>query len=112
MAFRIDPSKITDYLFSDRTRKSAAKNRWFRRVGFHPDSWQVLEQALLQHPVMARLEKTESSPFGQKLTFLCTGLVAPTGKTYCIRSVWQEREGDPWFVTAYPQDLPDTAVLR
>jgi hypothetical protein len=105
MAFRIDPSKILNYLFSDRTPEAASKNRFFRTIGFDPADWKALESVLLRHPLTSRLEdKDYSSSYGTKHIYRCAMPPAPNGKTYCIRTVWQERGGDFWFVTAYPQN--------
>jgi hypothetical protein len=104
MEFRIDPSKILNYLFSDRTPESASKNRFFRAIGFDPADWKALKSVLLRRPITSQLEdKDYSSAYATKHVYRCDMPAAPNDKTYCIRTVWQERGGAFWFVTAYPR---------
>jgi hypothetical protein len=108
MVYRIDQAKIVNYLFSNRSAESAGKSKFFQSAGFDPVKWQVLAAALLGHPQAALLEYTDASgAYGTKYIFICDMPVAPNGKIYCMRSVWQERDdGFRWFVTAYPRHTP------
>lgn len=103
MTFRIDPNKILNYLLSEATPPAAGKSRFFRGIGFAPEDWRALRDALLRHPETARLEYEDGeSPYGRKSVFRCDLPAAPNGKIYCIRSVWQLRGDAWWFLTAYP----------
>ena|SRR5271165_5330030 len=100
--WRVDPRKIIDYLLSATSDAGAAKNRFFRAVGFMPDAWDVMRDALVAHPLTAnRREIDTASPYGTKHVFRCR-LTTPDRSDPCILTVWQYRHGDYWLVTAYP----------
>jgi hypothetical protein len=100
--WRIDPSKLLNYLLSDTSAAGAAKNRFFRKFGFSPASWEVMHDALLEHPKRARLLETDlSSRYGRKDIYQCQ-IGTPDRRDPCIVTVWQYRDGDYWFVTARP----------
>ena len=108
MSFRIDPAKITLYLLTidpNATPEALGKSKFFRHIGYNANNWTMLRDALLQHPHTSSLEATQQNRYGQKLVYRCSMSVAPNGGTYCIRSVWQERNGEHWFSTAYPQSV-------
>jgi hypothetical protein len=100
---RIDPDKILKYLLNETSQAAAGKNKFFRGVGFSPERWKVLEQALLEHPTKAVLESIEVSQYGEKHIYRCNIPPAPNGREYCIRTVWQKRDGIFWFLSAYPR---------
>ena len=100
---RVHPDKILKYLLNQTSDPAAAKNRFFRSVGFSPEQWRVLEQALLEHPTKATLERTEYTQYGEKRIYRCKLPPAPNGKEYCVRTVWQRRDDIFWFLSAYPR---------
>ncbi len=106
LAFHIHPEKITRYLLTTSpaaTPEARGKSRFFQGIGYTPDNWTALRDALLQHPQTSSLEDVKQNKHGRQLLFRCSMPVAPNGGTYCLRSVWQEREDRYWFSTAYAQ---------
>jgi hypothetical protein len=98
----VDDAKLLDYLLARSHPVGREKARYFRSIGFRPQTARALRRALLRHasqnPVAARLE----TAFGAK--YVVEGpLEAPNG-TYVMRSIWfvaHDAEA-PKFVTAYP----------
>jgi hypothetical protein len=108
MQFLIDPLKITNYLLTQSQQADPAaigKSKFFRGIGYTLKNWTVLREALLQHPTTASLERTVTEP-RRKRVYRCSLPTAPNGEVYCIRTVWAERDGAHWFITAYPQRAP------
>ena len=95
--------KISGYLLSTTHRDGRHKAAFFTRYGFSLDSWENLAESLLRHASDHEVNKIEESPFGTR--YIIDGImVAPDGRTPCIRSVWfiEKDENLPRFVTAYP----------
>jgi hypothetical protein len=104
--FNVDPNKIYRYLLSTHTPVAAGKEKFFHGIaGYSFANWQLLEQHLLAHPTMATLIKTDPAvgQSGPKRICHCHLPVSPSGKSYCIHSVWEHRrDGNWWFITAHP----------
>ena len=108
MSFRIDPAKIILYLLTtdpNAAPEALGKSKFFHSIGYDANNWTMLRDALLQHPHTSSLEAARRNKHGQKLLYRCSMPVAPNGGTYCIRSVWQERNAGYWLSTAYPQKV-------
>ena len=102
--WRVDPRKIRDYLLNRRSATGAAKSRFFESNGFTRGAPEAFRAALVAHPLTATLEEVDaSSSYGDKHIFRCA-IASPDGRNPCIRTVWQQRDGDFWLVTAYPFD--------
>ena len=72
MIWRVDERKQLDYLLSDTSVSGAAKNRFFRSIGFSPTYWPVFHDALAEHPDSAVLVSIDtSSPYGEKRIYEC-----------------------------------------
>jgi hypothetical protein len=104
--WRIDRSKILDYLLNEASPAGAAKAQFFLGRGFGRNAWQEFHHALVAHTQTARLYQVDStSPYGVKRVFLCE-IATPDRTSPCIhtvwRTVWQQRNGDHWLITAYP----------
>ena len=98
----VDPDKILRYLLNKDSPSGMAKARFFQARGFRREDWPRLRDALIGHPRSAELAEVDAtSPYGTKRVFVC-GIAAPDGGAPCIRTVWQQRNGDHWLVTAYP----------
>jgi hypothetical protein len=59
MNWHVDRRKLLDYLLSGTSVFGAAKNRFFRALGFHPDTWEVFQDALVP-PLYTYLQITPS----------------------------------------------------
>lgn len=101
--FKINSQKITHYLLSDRTKESAGKNKFLINAGYRDNNWKQLEQDILQHPLIARLEETYSTEHGITRVYLCYLPPSPNGRRYCVKTVWMEKDGGIWFITLIPQ---------
>ena len=105
MNWYIAPDKILRYLLSATNPKSASKNRFFRTMGFDPEKWEIIRDALAQHPTTAELGPIDtSSSYGEKRVFRCN-IVTPNGRNPCILTVWMRSAGRFEFIAAYPQSL-------
>ncbi len=108
MSFRIDPGKITLYLLTfdpNATPAALGKSKFFHGIGHNANNWTMLRNALLQHPHTSSLEATRQNTYGLKPLCRCLLPASPNEGTYCIRTVCQERNGDYWLSTAYPQEI-------
>jgi hypothetical protein len=87
-------AKLTDYLLSPARPVGRFKARFFNRVGFRADTWEVLEQALReQHVLVADAEAGEPEAFGQPFTIRAI-LRGPNGVAARVVSVWFVRSGE------------------
>jgi hypothetical protein len=100
---RIDSRKIAQYLLNPASATGgAAKAAFFTAFGFVSSNPQALRDSLIDHPLTAYLDGIDSSsPYGLKEVYRCA-IRSPDGRHPCICSVWQHRQGDWWFITAYP----------
>ena len=98
----VDAAKVRDYLLSAEHRIGNAKARFFTRLGFEPENWEILRSDLGQFATQeAKLGAT--TRFGQK--YVVTGTIeGPSGRSAQLVVVWIVLNGEecPRFVTAYP----------
>jgi hypothetical protein len=98
----VDDLKITHYLLAH-----PSKAPFFLGIGYTLGAWRVLREDLLQHPSMARFERFRPDTWGMKAIYRCLMPVAPNGRQYCVRTVWQQKPSGEWrFLSAYPQPAP------
>ena len=93
---------VEDYLLSREHRVGSAKARFFTQLGFDPQHWPALRDALL-HFAREEAELGSATRFGQK--YVVRGSIAgPSGRAEQIVVVWIILNGEdcPRFVTAYP----------
>lgn len=101
----IEREKVRDYLLNASHPDGFGKAAFFRALGFHPESWQTLADALRHLAQEAPVIQTMTSVHGIK--YIIDGsLVTPSGRTAMVRTVWiVEKDGrGPRLVTAYPQE--------
>ena len=99
----VEPAKLTDYLLSPTHPVGRTKAKFFTRVGFSSDSWEVLRDALVFHASAFEVANVEAGGYG--VGYAVDGpLTTPSGRTPRVRTVWFVETGrpEPRFVTAYP----------
>ena len=99
----MDRAKIVDYLLSDENGRGKA--RFFRRLGFHPDRWQELADALRDHARGNPVSAVFDSSYGTR--YVVEGsLRSPDGRQppANIATVWLVEHGAhaPRLITAFP----------
>lgn len=97
----VEENKI-DYLLAT----DEGKSKFFNMKGFSITNRDAFVTAIKSHPHTARHDKiTDADAWGQKFVFVCD-IQIPSGKTVCIKSVWQLSKGSsaPHLVTAYPHE--------
>jgi len=97
--------KLRDYLLDPEHPEGGGKAVFFLAMGFHPDRWQLLADALREMIGTAPVTQTVESRHGTK--YIVEGkLMTPTGRSAHVRTVWiiEPSESIPRFVTAYPLD--------
>lgn len=101
--FRIERKKITDYLLNPQHEQGGPKSRFFMALGFAPEMWEDLRDALIKHRQSYQPITPEITPFGLKYCVVGS-LESPTGHAPQILAVWQYNieGGYSHFVTAYP----------
>lgn len=98
----VAPRKLTDYLMAPGHPRGRAKAALFARLGFDPDRWRALADALIAHgqqqPVVERLD----TAFGTWFT-LEGQMAGRLGAEPALRTVWFIDTGHriPRFITAY-----------
>lgn len=101
----IEPAKLRDYLLSATHPIGRFKARFFNALGFAPDRWEELAEALrLQHLTQ---DGRPAGPTAQGRKFTIRAILnGPTGQSALVISVWFIPAGGevPRFVTAYPGD--------
>ena len=99
---RVDENKVVDYLLNP--AKSRGKAGFFLRLGFRPEAWQVLAEALREQARGNPVANAVVSPYGMR--YSVDGLLQtpdfrealPT-----VRTVWiQEDDGHVRLITAHP----------
>jgi len=99
----IPKAKIIDYLLSRTHTFGRSKSAFFEGIGFSPNDWEQLREAMLKHARDSNVVNVEETAFGTK--YIVDGaLPTPDGRNPLIRSVWfvESGEREPRFVTAYP----------
>lgn len=99
----VPEAKIIDYLLSPNHPTGHGKARWFKKLGFTANAWEVLAEALKRYAATHDLAKVEDSPYGKRYT-VEGELDSPEGGKPVIRSIWfiETGQDEPGFVTAYP----------
>jgi hypothetical protein len=100
---RVDQSKIVDYLLSE--AKGRGKATFFLQLGFHPERWTVLAEAIKvqarSHPVALAVD----SPWGTRYS-VDGSIDTPSGREPRprVRTVWILETGSdqPRLITAHP----------
>ncbi len=101
----IPRSKIRDYLLESSHPEGGSKAAFFLALGFQPERWQLLANALRAMILRTPITRTVAGRHGTK--YIVEGkLMTPAARTVCLRSVWiiDPGESAPRFVTAYPLD--------
>ena len=101
----IDPAKLRDYLLSATHPIGRFKARFFTALGFAPDRWEELAEALRLQHLTQDGQPADPTAQGRKYTIRAI-LNGPTGQSVLVVSVWFIPAGGdvPRFVTAYPGD--------
>ena len=99
----IDPAKLRDYLLSAAHPIGRFKARFFTALGFTPDRWEELVEALRIQHLTQDGQPAGTTERGQKYTIRAI-LNGPIGQSAPVVSVWFIPVGGdvPRFVTAYP----------
>ena len=104
----IPPAKMRDYLLDSEHPEGGGKAGFFLAMGFHPDRWQLLADAIREviasTPVTQRLESRHGTKY-----IVEENLLPPAARRVHVRTVWiiEPGESAPRFVTAYPlEDEP------
>jgi hypothetical protein len=98
---RIDESKVVGYLLSH--SNGQGKAAFFLGLGFLPQAWTVLAEALKQqaqsHPIVSEVD----SIYGTRYS-VDGELQTPSGKHPRVRTVWILESGsdEPRLITAHP----------
>jgi len=99
----VDARKLHGYLLSGSHPVGRFKAAFFRRLGFSPEEWELLEAEIQRAARDAEVERVDSSEFGTK--YLMRGrITGPSGVAAKVVLVWIVRRGEdvPRLVTAYP----------
>lgn len=107
--FEIDRRKVSLYLLNPDHPKGRGKAKFFLGVGFDPDGFWHLRDALRRHAMIDNYLGITVAPFGLKYVFEGP-FRTPRGSFRGLRSVWQVdagSDGTAKFITAVPLDLPD-----
>jgi hypothetical protein len=96
MMFLVEDAKVIRYLLV-----SPSKAPFFLHAGYTLADWEKLRDDLQKHPLVAQHEATEANSYGTKTRYRCAMPIAPNGKQYCVRTIWQQQPNGTWrFVTA------------
>ena len=63
---QVPEKKLREYLLSLSHPVGHAKARFFLSIGFSPDRWQVLSEALLRHAAELEVVQAEPDRFGTR----------------------------------------------
>ncbi len=98
----IERVKLEGYLLSRTHPVGRFKARFFGRLGFAAEDWELLEEALRRQHLVEEAEAGSRNDHGQSFTIRAI-LRGPTASKFVV-SVWFIRAGEdrPRFVTAYP----------
>lgn len=99
----VDPVRVREYLLSATHPIGRFKATFFAVLGFAPDRWELLRDALLHAARTGDAIEGQASEFGIKyeLRGLLTG---PNGRSAAVVTIWIVHHGqrEPRFVTAFP----------
>ena len=99
----VEQEKILDYLLNPNHPIGATKAKFFAKLGFAVEKWDVLANALLVHGQTNEVKRVRETEFGPQYS-VEGAIKAPDGRAPFIRSVWQMDKGAvaPRLITAYP----------
>jgi len=98
----VAPAKVAGYLLNTAHPRNGGKAAFFAAFGFDITQWDVLRDALRQHPLANDVVSSQRSPHGNKHVVRCS-MMSPDGRNPCITTIWiTDGDGPPRFVTAYP----------
>ena len=97
--------KMRDYLLDPEHPEGGGKAVFFLAMGFHPDRWQLLADAIREMIGTAPVTQRVESRHGTKY-IVAGNLMTPIARSVHVRTVWIIEPGEsiPRFVTAYPLD--------
>ncbi len=101
----VESDKVVKYLMNPKHPEGAGKSRFFLSLGFRPEEWRVLAEALLRVAEEGSVAQAVESVHGSK--YIVDGeLNAPNGRTVLVRTVWIVEAGEnrPRLITAYPRE--------
>ena len=101
----VEPDKVRDYLLDVAPPDGFGKAAFFTAMGFQPEAWEALSEALRQVARDSPVTKSMTSVHGQK--YIVDGMVlTPSGQTVIVRTIWIVDKGEnrPRLVTAYPRE--------
>ena len=98
----VGDAKVRDYLLSAEHRVGSAKAKFFVQLGFEPENWPILRDALGRFAT-GDAQLGAATSFGQKYTVSGT-IQGPLGRSAQVVVVWIVLHGEdyPRFVTAFP----------
>lgn len=99
----VEDAKVRDYVLSASHPVGRFKSVFFTALGFSPDHWQVLRDALLEVARTGDATPGQTSPFGLKFEIRAS-LRGPSGREAAVLTVWMISIGEnfPHLVTAFP----------
>lgn len=99
----VEDAKVRDYLLSPTHPVGRFKSVFFVALGFAPERWEALRDALLELARTGEAVPGQVSPFGLKFEIHAT-FQGPTGRQANVLTVWMVSNGQdlPHFVTAHP----------
>jgi hypothetical protein len=84
----VERDKVLDYLLNPLHRYRAAKERFFRALGFKVDTWQIFAEALREHGRTHDIVRAHETGFGPR--YIVEGeLNTPVGRCPRVRTIWQ-----------------------
>lgn len=99
----VDREKVVLYLLNPTHPDNGGKAAFFQTVGFSPEKWEYLADALRSLAVTGEVWAVLQSEHGRK--YIVDGpIVAPGGGSSRVRTIWIVERGKdaPRLVTAYP----------
>ena len=100
---RIEPAKILEYLLNLDHPKGGGKAKFFFAVGFTADNPEQFSDSMRVHAARNIIAAVIPDDFGIKTVIDCF-MPTPSGRDYCIRSVWNDHldGAPPRLITAHP----------
>jgi hypothetical protein len=97
---------MTEYLLNREHPVGGAKAKFFRGIGFSEKNVEEFAAALRQQAAQNKIAEVVPHEYGKKTVVDCF-MPTPSGKFYCIRSVWNDLEDGlpPKLITAVPLQL-------
>ncbi len=99
----VPKEKLTKYLLNPRHARGKDKARFFTRMGFNEEEYELLEKELISLARKNEVMKIRDSE--SQMKYDIKGIIkTPTGREVSITTVWAIDRGKrkPRFITAYP----------